>query len=120
MKFNEIFPEFAAGKPIHRKVWSAYSKISNKENLSLSKSDYNADDWEVWEKPSYHEFLEEFKDYLYYDLEFDKNRQSQYHPKEKADIYEVWSIIENYYLDNEVIIELLKHIKDNKLAKKRN
>ena len=27
MKFNEIFPEFAAGKPIHRKAWSAYSKI---------------------------------------------------------------------------------------------
>lgn len=30
MKFNEIFPEFAAGKPIHRKVWSAYSELTQR------------------------------------------------------------------------------------------
>ena len=35
MKFNEIFSEFEAGKPIRRKSWPLNRRISNKENLSL-------------------------------------------------------------------------------------
>lgn len=119
MKFNEIFPEFEAGKPIHRKSWPLNRRISNKENLSLCNFDYSADDWEVWEESPYDEFLEEMKHYLYYELEFYKSSQARYYPEENMDIADIWNVIDNYYLDKESIRKLLRYIKDNNLAKKR-
>lgn len=119
MKFNEIFSEFEAGKPIRRKSWPLNRRISNKENLSLCNFDYSADDWEVWEELPYDEFLEDMKHYLYYELEFHKDRQSRYYPEENMDITDIWNVIDNYYLDKDVIRKLLKYIKDNNLAKKR-
>lgn len=119
MKFNEIFPEFEAGKLIRRKSWHLNRSISNKENLSLCNFDYSADDWEVWEESPYDEFLEEMKHYLYDELEFHKDRQSRYYPEENMDITDIWNVIDNYYLNKDVISKLLRYIKDNNLAKKR-
>lgn len=118
MKFNEIFPEFEAGKLIRRKSWPLNRRISNKAKISFCNFDYNADDWEVWEEPPYDEFLEEMKHYLYYELEFHKNRQSQYYLEENMDISDIWNVINNYYLDKESIYKLLKYIKENNLVKK--
>lgn len=119
MKFNEIFPEFEVGKPIRRKSWPLNRRISNKENLSLCNFDYSADDWEVWEESPYDELLEEMKHYLYHELEFRKDRQSRYYPEENMDITDIWNVIDNYYLNKDVIRKLLRYIKDNNLAKKR-
>lgn len=119
MKFNEIFPEFEAGKAIHRKSWPLNRRISNKENLSLCNFDYSADDWEVWEEPPYDELLEEMKHYLYYELEFYKSSQARFYPEERSDIFDIWRIIESYYLDPDAIRKLLRYIKDNNLAKER-
>ena len=119
MKFNEIFSEFEAGKPIRRKSWPLNRRISNKENLSLCNFDYSADDWEVWEESPYDELLEEMKHYLYHELEFRKDRQSRYYPEENMDITDIWNVIDNYYLNKDVIRKLLRYIKDNNLAKKR-
>jgi hypothetical protein len=119
MKFNEIFSEFEAGKSIRRKSWPLNRRISNKENLSLCNFDYSADDWEVWEESPYDELLEEMKHYLYYELEFRKDRQSKYYPEENMDITDIWNVIDNYYLNKDVIRKLLRYIKDNNLAKKR-
>lgn len=119
MKFNEIFSEFEAGKPIRRKSWPLNRRISNKENLSLCNFDYSADDWEVWEESPYDEFLEEMKHYLYHELEFHKDRESRYYPEENMDITDIWNVIDNYYLNKDVIHKLLRYIKDNNLAKKR-
>lgn len=119
MKFNEIFPEFEAGKPIRRKSWPLNRRISNKENLSLCNFDYSADDWEVWEESPYDEFLEEMKHYLYNELEFYKSSQARFYPEENMDIADIWNVIDNYYLDKESIRKLLRYIKDNNLAKKR-
>ena len=119
MKFNEIFPEFEAGKAIHRKSWPLNRRISNKENLSLCNFDYSADDWEVWEESPYDELLEEMKYYLYHELEFHKDRESRYYPEENMDITDIWNVIDNYYLNKDVIRKLLRYIKDNNLAKKR-
>lgn len=118
MKFNEIFPEFEAGKSIRRKSWPLNRRISNKENLSLCNFDYSADDWEVWEEPPYDEFLEEMKHYLYDDLEFYMSSQSRHYCKEYIGIGNIWEVINNYYLDEESIRKLLRYIKDNNLAKK--
>lgn len=118
MKFNEIFPEFESGKLIRRKSWPLNRRISNKAKISFCNFDYSADDWEVWEEPPYDEFLEEMKHYLYYELEFHKNRQSQYYPEENMDITDIWNVINNYYLDKESICKLLKYIKKNNLVKK--
>ena len=119
MKFNEIFPEFEVGKSIRRKSWSLNRRISNKEDLSLCNFDYSADDWEVWEESPYDELLEEMKHYLYYELEFHKDRQSRYYPEGSMDITDIWNVIDNHYLDKESIRKLLRYIKDNNLAKKR-
>jgi hypothetical protein len=119
MKFNEIFSEFESGKPIRRKSWPLNRRISNKENLSLCNFDYSADDWEVWEEPPYDELLEEMKHYLYHELEFHKDRQSRYYPEENMDITDIWNVIDNYYLNKDVIRKLLRYIKDNNLVKKR-
>lgn len=64
-------------------------------------------------------FFEEMKHYLYYELEFHKNSQSRYYPEENMDIEDIWNVIDNYYLDKELIRNLLRYIKDNNLAKKR-
>ena len=119
MKFNEIFPEFEAGKPIRRKSWPLNIRISNKENLLWCNFDYSADDWEVWEESPYDELLEEMKHYLYHELEFCKDRQSRYYPEENMDIADIWNVIDNYYLNKESIRKLLRYIKDNNLTKKR-
>ena len=119
MKFNEIFSEFEAGKAIRRKSWPLNRRISNKENLSLCNFDYSADDWEVWEESPYDELLEEMKHYLYHELEFRKDRQSRYYPEENMDITDIWNVIDNYYLNKDIIRKLLRYIKDNNLAKKR-
>ena len=104
MKFNEIFPEFEAGKSIRRKSWSLNRRISNKEDLSLCNFDYSADDWEVWEESPYDELLEEMKYYLYYELEFHKDKQSQYYPEGSMDITDIWNIIDNYILIREQFV----------------
>lgn len=119
MKFNEIFSEFEAGKPIRRKSWPLNRRISNKENLSLCNFDYSADDWEVWEESPYDELLEEMKHYLYYELEFRKDRQSRYYSEENMDITDIWHVINDHYLDKESVRKLLKYIKENNLTKKR-
>lgn len=119
MKFNEIFTEFESGKSIHRKSWTLNRRISNKENLSLCNADYSADDWEVWEESPYDEFLEEMKDYLYYELEFYKSSQARFYAEEYLGIDDIWNVINNYYLDKDVICKLLKYIKENNLAKKQ-
>lgn len=119
MKFNEIFPEFEAGKYIRRKSWPLNRRISNKENLSLCNFDYSADDWEVWEPSPCDEFLDEMKQYLYYELEFYKSSQARHYPEENMDIADIWNVIDNHYLDKESIRKLLRYIKDNNLAKKR-
>jgi hypothetical protein len=124
MKFNEIFPEFEAGKPIRRKSWPANAYINKKYNSKLSVAEMilqiaDADDWEIYVERPFDEFLEEMKQYLYHDLEFYKNRQSRYYPEENMDIADIWNVIHNYYIDKDVIRELLKFIKDNNLAKKR-
>ena len=119
MKFNEIFPEFEAGKSIRRKSWPLNRRISNKENLSLCNFDYSANDWELWDVSPYDELLEEMKQYLYCELEFHKNRQSRYYPEDNVDIADIWNVINSYYLDKESIRKLLRYIKDNNLAKKR-
>lgn len=123
MKFNEIFSEFEAGKPIRRKSWpekayinkTYYSKLTVGEMI-LQIAD--ADDWEIYVEPRYDEFLEEMKHYLYYELEFHKDRQSRYYPEESSGIFDIWKIIESYYLDPDAIHKLLRYIKDNNLAKK--
>ena len=65
------------------------------------------------------ELLEEMKHYLYDELEFHKDRQSRYYPEENMDIADIWNVIDNYYLNKDVIRKLLRYIKDNNLAKKR-
>lgn len=124
MKFNEIFPEFEAGKPIRRKSWPANAYINKQYKSKLSVAEMilqiaDADDWEIYVEPPYDEFLEEMKQYLYYELEFHKNRQSRYYHEENMDIADIWNVIENYYLNKDVIRKLLRYIKDNNLAKKR-
>lgn len=119
MKFNEIFSEFVAGKPIRRKAWNRTRRITNDGNLQLHNFDYSADDWEIYVEPPYDEFLDKMKSYLYYDLEFNKDRQSKYYPQENMDIMDIWNVIDNYYLDKELIRKLLRYIKDNNLANKR-
>lgn len=119
MKFNEIFPEFEAGKPIRRKAWNRTRRITNEGNLQLCNFDYSADDWEIYIEPPYDEFLEEMKQYLYYELEFYKSSQVRYYPEESSGVFDIWKIIESYYLDPEAIRKLLRYIKDNNLAKKQ-
>ena len=121
MKFNEIVPEFEAGKPIRRKSWPANMRYSRNDNFEFRVADIIGDvnDWEVWEESPYDEFLEEMKHYLYHELEFHKDRQSQYYPEESSGIFDIWKIIESYYLDPDAIHKLLRYIKDNNLAKKR-
>lgn len=120
MKFNEIFPEFEAGKSIRRKSWSVNMRFNKNENVSLPVADMlaDADDWEIWEEPPYDEFLEEMKHYLYDDLEFYMSSQSRHYCKEYIGIGNIWEVINNYYLDEESIRKLLRYIKDNNLAKK--
>lgn len=119
MKFNEIFPEFEAGKPIRRRSWPLNRRISNKENLLLCNFDYSADDWEIYVEPLYDEFLEEMKQYLYYELEFYKSSQARFYPEENMDIASIWNVINSYYLDKDAVSKLLRYIKDNNLAKER-
>lgn len=124
MKFNEIFPEFEAGKPIRRKSWSANAYINKEYNSKLSIAEMilqiaNADDWEIYVEPPYDEFLDEMKQYLYYELEFYKSSQARHYPEENMDIADIWNVINNYYLDKESIRKLLRYIKDNNLANKR-
>ena len=119
MKFNEILPEFEADKPIRRKFWPANMRYNKKDNFQLSVADMIADDWEIYVEPPYDEFLEEMKRYLYDELEFHKDRQSRYYPEENMDINSIWNVINDYYLDKELIRKLLRYIKDNNLAKKR-
>ena len=121
MKFNEILPEFEAGKPIRRKSWPVNMRYSKNDNFDLSVADIIADanDWEIYVEPPYDEFLEEMKHYLYHELEFHKDRQSRYYPEENMDITDIWNVIDNYYLNKDVIRKLLRYIKDNNLAKKR-
>ena len=119
MKFNDIFPEFEAGKPIRRKGWTRNMRITNESDLQLCNSDYTADDWEVWEPIPYDEFLEEMKEYLYYDLEFCNDSQAKYYPEQNMDINDIWNVINNYYIDNEAVRKLLRYIKDNNLLKKQ-
>lgn len=120
MKFSEIIPEFEAGKTIRRKSWPANMRFSKKDEFELSLADILADanDWEIYVEPPYDEFLEEMKQYLYYELEFHKDRQSRYYPEENMEIGDIWNVIYNYYLDNDSIRKLLKYIKDNNLVKK--
>ena len=118
MKFNEIFPEFEAGKPIRRKAWNRTSRLTNKGDLKLCNFDYIADDWEIYVESPYDEFLDEMKRYLYDDLEFYKDSQSRFYPEENMDVNSIWNVIENYYLDSEAIRKLLRYIKDNNLVKK--
>ena len=121
MKFNEIFPEFEAGKPIRRKSWLANMHYTKNDNFELSVADMIADanDWEIYIEPPYDELLEEMKHYLYYELEFYKNSQARFYPEENMDIADIWNVINNYYLNKDVIRKLLRYIKDNNLAKKR-
>ena len=121
MKFNEILPKFELGKSIRRKSWPMNMRYSKNDNFELSVADMIADanDWEVCEEPPYDEVLEEMKHYLYNDLEFHKNRQSQYYLEENMDIADIWNVIDNYYLDKESIHKLLRYIKYNNLLKKR-
>lgn len=118
MKFNEIFPEFEAGKLIHRKSWSVKMRYNKNDKFQLSVADMIADDWEIYVEPPYDEFLEEMKQYLYYELAFYKSSQARHYPEENMDIDDIWNVINNYYLDKESIRKLLKYIKDNNLAKK--
>ena len=123
MKFNEIFPEFEAGKPIRRKSWPANAYINKKYNSKLSVAEMilqiaDADDWEIYVEPPFDEFLNEMKQYLYYDLAFYKSSQSRHYPKENMDIIDIWNVINNYYLDKDKISKLLRYIKDNDLLKK--
>ena len=124
MKFSEIFPEFEAGKPIRRKSWPENAYINKKYKSKLSVAEMilqiaDSDDWEIYVEPSYDEFLEEMKQYLYYELEFHKSGQARYYPEENMEISDIWNVINNYYLDKESIRKLLRYIKDNNLAKKR-
>ena len=48
-----------------------------------------------------------------------KDRQSRYYPEENMDITDIWNVIDNYYLNKDIIRKLLRYIKDNNLAKKR-
>lgn len=121
MKFNEIFSEFETGKSIRRKSWPANVRYSKNDNFDLSVADIIADanDWEIYVEPPYDEFLEEMKRYLYYELEFYKSSQARFYPQENMEITDIWNVIDNYYLDREVVCKLLKYIKENNLAKKR-
>ena len=120
MKFNEILPDFEAGKPIRRKSWPVNMYYTKNDNFELSVADMIADanDWEIYIEPPYDDFLEEMKHYLYDELEFYKSSQSRYYPEENIDIAEICGILNNYYLDEEAIRKLLRYIKDNNLAKK--
>ena len=121
MKFRDIIPELYAGKSIRRKSWPANMRFNKNDNYELSMADVigDADDWEIYVEPPYDEFLEEMKHYLYHELEFHKDRQSRYYPEENIDINSIWNVINDYYLDKELIRKLLRYIKDNNLAKKR-
>ena len=123
MKFNEIFSEFEACKPIRRKTWPANAYITKTYDSKLSVAEMilqiaDADDWEIYVEPPYDEFLEEMKQYLYDELEFYKSSQSRFYPEENMDIAEICGILNNYYLDEEAIRKLLRYIKDNNLVKK--
>jgi len=120
MKFNEIIPEFEAGKSIRKKSWPANMRFSKKDNFELSLADIlcDANDWEIYVEPPYDEFLDEMKQYLYYDLAFYKSSQARHYPEENMDIVDIWNVIDNYYLDKESIRKLLRYIKDNDLLKK--
>lgn len=120
MKFNEILPEFEAGKPIRRKSWPANMRYTKNDNFELSVADMIADanDWEISIEPPYDNFLEEMKQYLFDELEFCKSSQSRHYCEEYIGIGNIWEVINNYYLDEEAIRKLLRYIKDNNLAKK--
>lgn len=121
MKFRDIIPKLYAGKSIRRKSWPANMRFNKNDNYELSMSDVigDVDDWEIYVEPSYDEFLEEMKRYLYDELEFHKDRQSRYYPEENMDINSIWNVINDYYLNTESVSKLLRYIKDNNLAKKR-
>lgn len=118
MKFNKIFPKFEAGKPIHRKSWPVNMHYNKNDKFQLSVADMIADDWEIYVEPPVDEFLEEMKQYLYYELEFYKSSQARHYPEENMDIIDIWNVINNFYLDKDKISKLLRYIKDNNLVKK--
>lgn len=120
MKFKEIVPEFEAGKLIRRKSWPANMCFSKNDNFELSVGEIisDVDDWEICETSPYDDFLDEMKRYLYYELEFYKSSQARHYSEETIGIFDIWKIIESYYLDPEAIRKLLRYVKDNNLAKK--
>ena len=118
MKFNEVFPEFVEGTPIRRKTWKRPIRITDEGLLQLCNSDYIADDWEIYIEQPYDEFLHEMKEYLYNELEFYKDNQAKYYPEENMNIGDIWNVINNYYVDSELVRKLLRYIKDNNLIKK--
>lgn len=115
MKFNEIFTEFEKGIPIRRQKWPKYKRITNNGQLSLCNFDYSADDWEIYKEPTYDEFLEEMKRFIYDDLNFGISSQSRHYDEANMNIFDVWYIIEQNYLNEENIRAILKYIKDNNL-----
>ena len=43
---------------------------------------------------------------------------NKYYPEENMNIGDIWNVINNYYVDNELVRKLLRYIKDNNLIKK--
>lgn len=82
-----------------------------------------SNDWVIDSKP-YDQEYEDLKDWIFYDLGFNKDRQSCHYPVENGSYFDLWMIIENYLVNShkqvscdEYYKRLLEFIKENELLK---
>lgn len=83
-----------------------------------------SNNWVIDPDPYDQEF-EDMKDWVFYDLEFSKDRQSRHYPRETVRSYfDLWLIIENHLMynhrtvdSNEYYKRLIEFVKENELLK---
>lgn len=106
-------------KYIRRKNWLSSDFIKVSKNVAEMNLDYDnmmANDWEEYIMPPFDPVFNELKDWVYYDLNFYKNRQSKYYPYENVNDYQsLFNIIYNHYniIDNNGLKNIILFIKDN-------
>jgi hypothetical protein len=96
--------------------------LSPESVVSVAESMSN--DWVIDPDP-YDPVFEDMKDWVFYDLDFSKDRQSRYYSKDNVRSYfDLWLIIENHLVNlhkqvssEEYYKRLIEFIKENELLK---
>ena len=96
--------------------------LSPESVVSVAESMSN--DW-VIDPDAYDPVFEDMKDWVFYDLEFSKERQSRYYPKDNVRSYfDLWQIIDSHLMNRHSVVEyneyykrLILFIKENELLK---